>query len=283
MSFIKNSFLILVSFILARPIPCRASDETSVLAVADSAEVVAVADPIAADGYQPMEKKRFMKTIYAHPYSVTYRDPDWHRLWINTAVLSGGFIGALFVLDALPDDATAWDHDQIHSQPPFKRWYHNVFKRGPEWDSDKFYFNFLLHPYAGATYFMTARSCGFNMWQSLLYCTCASTIGWEFGVEAFMERPSYQDLFITPLLGSAIGEGFYRLKRHIAARGYRLAGSKVLGNVVAFIIDPVNEVVGLFAGNGARNISDSSSAGHEIAMSPLVSPGLKGFSISATF
>jgi hypothetical protein len=98
-----------------------------------------------------------------------------------------------------------------------------------------------------------------------------------------MERPSYQDLFITPLLGSAIGEGFYRLKRHIAARGYRLAGSKVLGNVVAFIIDPVNEVVGLFAGNGARNISDSSSAGHEIAMSPLVSPGLKGFSISATF
>ena len=35
-------------------------------------------------------------------------------------------------------------------------------------------------------------------------------------------------------------------------KDYRLFGSPVLGNITAFLIDPVNEVVGLFAGNPAR-------------------------------
>jgi hypothetical protein len=201
-------------------------------------------------------------------------------MWINTAVLAGAFVGTLFVLEALPDDATAWNHDEIGKVPPLKRWYRNVFKRGPEWDSDHFYFNYILHPYAGSVYFMSARSCGFNMWQSLLYATCVSTIGWEFGVEAFNERPSIQDLFVTPLMGSAIGEGFYNIKRHIARHGYRLWGSKVVGNVVAFIIDPVNEVVGLFAGNDARRMGRRKV---EVSMTPMVSSAVKGFSVSATF
>ena len=79
-----------------------------------------------------------------------------------------------------------------------------------------------------------------------------SNIGWEYGIEAFMERPSYQDLMITPLVGSSIGELFYRLKRNIVNNGYRLWGSSVAGNIVAFLIDPVNEVVGLLSGNDAR-------------------------------
>jgi len=191
-------------------------------------------------------------TIYDLPYSLGTRRYDWHRLWINTATLSGAFIGTLLVLECLPEDATSWNRAELQDVPLFKRWYNHVIKKGPEWDHDKFYFNYILHPYAGAVYFMTARSCGFNTWQSLLYCTCISNIGWEFGIEAFMERPSIQDLFITPLVGSFIGECFYKLKRSIVDNGYRLFGSSVLGNIVAFLIDPVNEVVGLFAGNPCR-------------------------------
>jgi hypothetical protein len=111
------------------------------------------------------------------------------------------------------------------------------------------------------------------MWQSLLYCTCVSTIGWEFGIEAFMERPSIQDLFITPLVGSAIGEGFYCIKRYLVGHGYRLLGSPIIGNVVAFICDPINEVIGLFAGNEARKISKNLS----------VMPTGRGFALCATF
>jgi hypothetical protein len=177
------------------------------------------------------------------------------------------------VLECLPEDATSWNRAEIRNKAPFKRWFKNVFKRGPEWDHDKFYFNYVLHPYAGAVYFMSARSCGFNMWQSLLYCTCISTIGWEFGVEAFMERPSIQDLFVTPLVGSAIGEGFYCIKRYLVHHNYSLLGSRFLGGFVAFLVDPVNEVVGLFAGNEARKVSK------QISLTPTES----GLSLVATF
>jgi hypothetical protein len=222
------------------------------------------------------------KSIYNLPYSVTRSQPNWKRLWTNTAVLSGAFIGTLFVLECLPEDATSWNRREIQQVPLFKRWFRNVFKRGPEWDHDKFYFNYILHPYAGAAYFMGARSCGFNMWQSLLYCTCVSTIEWEFGIEAFMERPSIQDLFVTPLVGSAMGEGFYNIKRYIANNDYHLLGSKVFGNIVAFLVDPINEFIGYFAGNDARHIHDN-NAKFEMSMSPCITSSYKGFSLCATF
>ena len=191
---------------------------------------------------------------YALPYSVTGNSYDRHRLWINTATLSGAFIGTLLVLECLPEDATSWNRAELQDVPLHKRWHKHVIKKGPEWDHDKFYFNYILHPYAGAVYYMSARSCGFNAWRSLLYCTCVSTIGWEFGIEAFMERPSIQDIFITPLVGSAIGEGFYKLKRRIVSNGYKLGGSSFLGNTVAFLVDPVNEVIDIFRGRPAYDI-----------------------------
>lgn len=224
-------------------------------------------------------------TIYALPYSITGKNPDWHRLWINTATLSGAFVGTLVVLECLPEDATSWNRAELQDVPLFKRWRNHVLKKGPEWDHDKFYFNYILHPYAGAVYFMAARSCGFNAWQSLLYCSLISNVGWEFGIEAFMERPSYQDCLITPLVGSLIGEGFYRLKRTIAENGYTLCGSSALGNIVAYLIDPVNEVLGLFMGNPARQYSKMRNAPTITTsiFTPLTSRSTYGISLCLTF
>ena len=199
--------------------------------------------------------KPTQQSIYGMPYSLTGKCYDWKRLWINTGTLAGAFVGTLLVLECLPEDATSWNRAELQKVPLFKRWRQHVIEEGPEWDPDKFVFNYVLHPYAGAAYFMSARSCGFNFYQSLLYCTIVSTVGWEYGIEAFMERPSYQDLFITPLVGSAIGECFYKLKRHLVNNNYRLFGSPILGNIVAFLIDPVNEVLGLFDGNPARRVA----------------------------
>ncbi len=224
--------------------------------------------------------------IYDADYSISYKSPDWHRLWLNTATLSGAFVGTLLVLECLPEDATSWNRAELQDVPLFKRWHNHVIKKGPEWDHDKFYFNYILHPYAGAVYYMAARSCGFNAWQSLLYCSLISNIGWEFGIEAFMERPSIQDVLITPLIGSVIGEGFYKLKRSIVANGYTLCGSSVLGNIVAFLIDPVNEFVGLFSGNPCREKNEKSKAG--LISSPFIYPDsgnnvMFGFSMSYVF
>lgn len=229
--------------------------------------------------------KGVVPSIYGMPYSFTARYKDWHRLWINTAVLTGAFVGTLMVLECLPEDATTWNRAEIRNTPLFKRWYEHVLVKGPEWDHDRWIFNFVLHPYAGAVYFMSARSCGFNFWQSLLYCSIISDVGWEFGIEAFMEQPSYQDMFITPIVGSAIGEACYALKRHIVNNDYRLFGSPVVGNVVAFIIDPVNELVGFFDHNPARAVArkKKEERGENISFMPMVAPGYGGFSLVATF
>lgn len=126
------------------------------------------------------------------PYSTTYNNPDWHRLWINTATLSGAFVGTLLVLECLPEDATSWNRAELQDVPLFKRWHNHVIKKGPEWDHDNWVFNYALHPYAGAAYFMAARSCGFNFYQSMLYSACVSTIEWEFGIEALWKDPQYK-------------------------------------------------------------------------------------------
>lgn len=223
-------------------------------------------------------------SIYGQPLSWTYSDPWWHGLWINTAVYAGAFIGTLFVLECLPEDATAWNRAEIQQDPFWERWYQNIFKKGPEWDHDNAIFNYVLHPYAGAVYFMAARTCGFNFWQSMLYSACISTFGWEFGIEACMERPSYQDLLITPIVGSAIGEGFYRLKREIVDRGYELLGSQVFGHICAFFLDPVNEMLGWLNPSSCRALGPGC-----IQSQPVIIPSASysstpaiGFSINAT-
>ena len=223
---------------------------------------------------------------YELPYSLTGNSYDWHRLWINTATLSSAFVGTLLVLECLPEDATSWNRAELQDVPLFKRWHNHVIKKGPEWDHDKFYFNYILHPYAGATYFMAARSCGFNFWRSALYSSIVSTVGWEFGIEGFMERPSIQDIFITPIAGSCIGEGFYHVKRWLVDNDYRLFGSSIAGGILAFLVDPVNEFTGLFLGNPARRIAHEKASNLNsihYSLIPNISNRYKGFSFVGYF
>ena len=187
-------------------------------------------------------------TLYDYPYSQTLSIPDWKRMWLNTGILMTAGVTTMFVLESLPSDATAWNKTENGKVPLFKRWWQNVHK-GPVWDKDNRVFDYVLHPYAGAAYYMGARSNGFNMWGSFVYSFCISTFFWEYGFEAFNEIPSVQDLIITPVVGTILGEGFYLVKRHIVSNGYRLWGSKILGYAVAFLVDPINEVTGYFRGD----------------------------------
>lgn len=259
-------------------------DQTTVISPVVIDRTDAAIDTSALAVYRTFQKKKNPPSIYGLPYSFTRREPNWHRMWINTAVLSGAFISTLLVLECLPEDATSWNRAALQKDPPQKRWFNNVFKRGPEWDHDNPIFNYVLHPYAGAAYFMSARSCGFNFYQSLLYSAAISTIGWEYGIEACMERPSIQDLFVTPLVGSAIGEAFYILKRHIVGHDYTLWGSPVIGNIVVFLIDPVNEVVNLFRGSDTRKLHlGRKTPGVSSVLMPTIGNNSFGFAFTCIF
>ncbi len=131
--------------------------------ILDGIREEAVAEPSGGEYHPPAATadtiaiiSGYPQSIYGRPASWTYSDPWWHGMWINTAVYAGAFVGTLFVLECLPEDATAWNRKEITSRPFYERWYRNVFKLGPEWDHDKFIFNYVLHPYAGAAYFMAA-------------------------------------------------------------------------------------------------------------------------------
>lgn len=202
-----------------------------------------VIDPVKMSPKQP--------SIYDMPYSISGNYPHYGRLAANSALLVGGGLTALAVLQLLPENATAWNKEEFETVPMFERYFQNV-SHGPHVDGDNPVFNYILHPYAGAAYYMSARSQGFNMWYSWLYSFAVSTVFWEFGVEAFMEIPSWQDLVITPMGGLVLGEAFYLAKRYIVQHDYKLLGWKPLGYVAAFVLDPVNEFLGYFRGNDAH-------------------------------
>lgn len=224
--------------------------------------------------------------IYDMPYSRNASYPNWKRLRLNTGVLYGAGVVALGVLETLPEDATNWNREEIRNTPWIQRWGNNV-KKVAHWDGDSPFFNYVLHPYGGAAYFMSARSQGFSFWGSALYGFCVSTFFWEYGIEAFMEIPSIQDLVITPVAGAVLGECFYKWKRSIVANGYTLCGSALLGNVVAFLIDPVNEFIGLFAGNTCRQGLKEKRNSSELAFCPRISSSRAGtnygFSLNVVF
>lgn len=227
-------------------------------------------------------------SLYALPYSTSLSIPNWKRLWINTGALFAGGLTALGVLQLLPDGATDWNKARLAETPPDKRWWDHV-RVGPHWDRDNAIFNYILHPYGGAAYYMSARSQGFNVKQSTVYSFLVSTFFWEYGIEAVNEIPSIQDLIITPVVGSLVGELFYKGKRKIVENGYSLLGSRFLGGFACFLLDPVNEVVGLFAGNDAREVGALYRAEKKrrqsVAVSsvPVISPQFTGLTIVAVF
>lgn len=232
-------------------------------------------DSVKADSCRKNQLDKPLLNIYDFPYSKSFSCPNKRRLTQNTILLFGGGLTALAVLELLPENATAWNKTKLRETPFFKRWWMHV-KKGAVWDKDNWVFNYVLHPYGGAAYYMSARSQGFNMWQSALYSFGISTLFWEYGIEAFMEYPSIQDLIVTPIVGSIIGEQFYKIKRGILANDYRLHGSKFLGHVLAFFIDPVNEFMDLVFGNPSKKKNSAS-----VNLSSMLTP--HAFSLSITF
>ena len=202
-------------------------------------------------GADTVPQPSFKPTIYDLPYSLSENMPNVKKLVINTATLYAAGVLTLGVLELLPEDATAWNKKEIRDTPLFERWWNHV-REGPVWDKDNWVFNYILHPYGGAAYYMSARTQGCSAINSFLYAFGVSTIFWEYGIEAFNEIPSYQDMFITPIVGAIMGEAFYKLKRSILHNDTCLFGSRLLGNITLFLIDPVNEVLGLIYGNDAR-------------------------------
>jgi hypothetical protein len=170
----------------------------------------------------------------------------------DTRNLALGMAGTMGVLWAMPGTVTGWNKEKIRSNPDgiFAEYRDNI-KRGPVWDKDDGFFNYVAHPAAGAAYYTLSRHNGKSPLESFGYSVAMSTFFWEYGFEAFAEIPSIQDLIITPVIGSILGELAYQYEHKIRNDGGRLLGSKAIGSAAMIVLNPagalsdaINSVLG---------------------------------------
>lgn len=123
-------------------------------------------------------------------------------------------VGLLF---ALPERTSNWDRSALGN---FGTHFKEAFQKPPVIDGDKWYINYLGHPYQGAYYYNAYRSQGAKFWQAGLFCIGHSLM-WEYLVESGFERPSVQDLIVTPIAGSLLGELFHFATVRMSRNGFK--------------------------------------------------------------
>ncbi|MEN7973386.1 MAG: DUF3943 domain-containing protein [Verrucomicrobiota bacterium] len=208
------------------------------LTTAASAQTNSYADPLRPTNSY-WKALQIDPSTYESPYSVALFKPqngeDGARLWSQTKSVFFYGLGVVGVLAALPESATGWEPES----DIFAKWVDNV-KSGPVWDRDNWAYNYIGHTYSGGVYYQVARKSGYRQWDSFVYSYLMSTFYWEYGVEAFAEKPSIQDLAITPVLGWVYGEWAYQTEIGIREQDNKVLGSKTLGGISLFFLDPID-------------------------------------------
>jgi hypothetical protein len=148
-------------------------------------------------------------------------------------VMGAGTFGVIY---SLPESVSKWDKSEGFSKLADR--YSERVKQGPVIDKDDWALNYIGHPLSGAYYYTMVRHQGFSPLQSAAFSFCMSTFFWEYGIEAIAEVPSIQDLILTPLIGSILGEVFYSWGNAIDNNGGTLMGSKALGKTATVLMNP---------------------------------------------
>ncbi len=128
---------------------------------------------------------------------------DWDGIVRDTAYFLGYQFVVIGLLYIAPEDISGWD-DEMKEEYNLSKWVDNVTDPVVR-DGDVWWVNYILHPYWGGTYYIRGRERGLDETQSFLYSTLLSTL-YEYGAEALFEPVSIEDLIITPVVGSLVGE-----------------------------------------------------------------------------
>jgi len=92
--------------------------------------------------------------------------------------------------------------------------YKRAFTQPPKWDLDDWEWNYAVHPYMGSLSYLAYRNRQASIFESFLGAALNSVV-YEYIFAGGTQQPSAQDLMVTPLAGSLLGEGLYQFKKRV--------------------------------------------------------------------
>lgn len=101
---------------------------------------------------------------------------------------------------------------EIDKYGSFDNWVN--YPSNPHYDRDSFEYNLFRHTLAGHYYYLFYRSRNYSEQNAFIW-SAISSFAFEFTIETVTERPSYQDLYQTPVYGTVLGVGVEKLSSYL--------------------------------------------------------------------
>lgn len=153
----------------------------------------------------------------------------WTKMARAELFIGGTELLCMGILMAMPKEVTKWQPGYLNNaMKNIKR----AFTTTPVNDQDNWGFNYVGHPIAGSLYYNSIRSQDATIFQSFAFSFAQSAF-WEYVIEGTAEQPSLQDLIITPIFGTLLGEA-----SHVATIKMRRNGFNWLEKITVIIINP---------------------------------------------
>ena len=139
-------------------------------------------------------------------YKMFEEESPKHKNFFRTACQIGAVLGIGGIWYFLTRDVQSDDWDLDGSMKDWKRKFR--LGDGATFDRNDQGVNYVLHPLKGLMNYSAARVNGFNSLEAFLFNFTASA-AWEYLIE-FREKVSINDMIVTSIGGSIIGEVFYQ-------------------------------------------------------------------------
>jgi len=94
------------------------------------------------------------------------------------------------------------------------RMYKRTFTLPPVWDNDTFSWNYIVHPIMGSFSYLAYRNKK-AYWAEAFAGAAINSAIYEYLIAGATQQPSINDLIVTPVLGSLLGEGIYQVKKQM--------------------------------------------------------------------
>lgn len=148
----------------------------------------------------------------------------------------------------------------IKEMGSYENWNNNP--RKPHFDKDNFEYNIFKHSLAGSYYYLWYRSRGYSLERSFLM-SFMSSLAFEFTIETITERPSWQDIYQTPVFGTVLGLGLEKASRYFHSLDTWLA------HALGYILNPFTLI--------------PTMKGTELIVSPFIDKKEQGLNVSLRF